>query len=48
MGTHPWEIPELRQDLWPTVTFVDGTIANAPERVEQVIALAKRYAEEWL
>jgi len=48
MGTHPWEIPELRQDLWPTVTFVDGTIARAPERVEQVLALAKRYAEEWL
>lgn len=48
MGTNPWALPELRQDLWPTVTFVDGTIANAPERVEQVIEVAKRYAEEYL
>ena len=48
MGTHPWEMPELRKDLWPTVTFVDGTIENAPDRVEQVIDLAKRYAEEYL
>ncbi len=48
MGTHTWQMPELRIDQWPTVTFVDGTIANAPDRVEQVIELAKRYAEEYL
>ncbi len=33
---------------WPTVTIVDGTIERAPERVEEVIAQAKRYAETYL
>lgn len=48
MGTNPWCLPELRRDLWPTVTFVDGTMQRAPERVAEVIDLAKRYAEEYL
>ncbi|MGI5816736.1 MAG: hypothetical protein ACOX9R_01430 [Armatimonadota bacterium] len=48
MGTNPWEMPELRRDLWPTVTFVDGTIAAAPDRVEQVIELAQAYSREYL
>ena len=29
---------------WPTLTVVDGTIERAPDRVEEVIAQAKRYA----
>ena len=33
---------------WPTVTVVDGTIARAPHRVEEVIAQARRYAETYL
>jgi hypothetical protein len=33
---------------WPTVTVVDGTIALAPHRVEEVIAQARRYAETYL
>jgi hypothetical protein len=33
---------------WPTLTVVDGTIEGAPERVEEVIAQAKRYAEQYL
>lgn len=48
MGTNPWVLPELRREVWPTVTFVDGTIANAPDRVEQVLALGRRYAEEFV
>ena len=48
LGTNPWMLPELREDLWPTVTFVDGTIEEAPERVEQVIELAKQYADRFL
>ena len=33
---------------WPTLTVVDGTIERAPERVEEVIAQARRYAERYL
>jgi hypothetical protein len=33
---------------WPTLTVVDGTIEDAPERVEEVIAQAKRYVEQHL
>lgn len=33
---------------WPTVTIVDGTLERAPERVEQVIEQAKRYAARYL
>lgn len=47
-GTNPWTLPDLRLDVWPTVTFVDGTIAAAPERVEQVIGVALDYAAEFL
>jgi hypothetical protein len=36
------------QHWWPTVTIVDGTIARAPEKVEQVIEQAKRYAKTYL
>ncbi|MGD9498616.1 MAG: hypothetical protein AB7Y46_20145 [Armatimonadota bacterium] len=48
LGTNPWSLPPLRRDLWPTVTFVDGTIAKAAERVEQAIEVGRRYAEEFL
>ncbi len=33
---------------WPTLTVVDGTIERAPERVDEVIAQARRYAETYL
>jgi hypothetical protein len=33
---------------WPTLTVVDGTIERAPERVEEVIAQARRYGERYL
>jgi hypothetical protein len=33
---------------WPTLTVVDGTVERAPDRVEEVIAQAKRYAETYL
>jgi flavin-dependent dehydrogenase len=33
---------------WPTLTVVDGTIEQAPERAEEVIAQARRYADTYL
>jgi hypothetical protein len=33
---------------WPTLTVVDGTLERASERVEEVIAQAKRYADTYL
>ncbi len=48
LGTNPWSPPPLRRDMWPTVTFVDGTIANAADRVEQAIEVGRRYAEEFV
>ncbi len=33
---------------WPTVTIVDGTLKTAPEKVEQVIEQARRYARAYL
>ncbi|OGO53125.1 MAG: hypothetical protein A2148_11490 [Chloroflexi bacterium RBG_16_68_14] len=33
---------------WPTLTVVDGTLERAPERAEEVIAQARRYAERYL
>jgi hypothetical protein len=33
---------------WPTVTIVDGTLARAADKVEQVIAQAKDYARRFL
>jgi hypothetical protein len=33
---------------WPTVTIVDGTIKEAPGKVEQVIDQAKQYAKTYL
>ncbi len=33
---------------WPTLAVVDGTIERSPDRVEEVIAQARRYAEKYL
>ena len=33
---------------WPTLTVVDGTLERAPERAEEVIAQARRYAASYL
>ena len=40
--------PPLRKGVIPTLTIVDGTLENAPEKVEQIIADAKQYAEKYL
>jgi hypothetical protein len=40
-------VPDARH-WWPTVTIVDGTLTAAPEKVEQVIEQAKRYARAYL
>ena len=36
------------QHWWPTVTIVDGTLDTAPQKVEQVIEQARRYARTYL
>lgn len=47
-GVNPeWRTP-LRKGVIPTLTIVDGTLENAPEKVEQIIADAKQYAEKYL
>ncbi len=33
---------------WPTLTIVDGSLERAPEKAEQVIEQAKRYAQKYL
>jgi hypothetical protein len=41
------QVPEARH-WWPTLVVVDGTLERAPEKAEQVIRAARRYAERWL
>jgi len=38
----------LRKGIIPTVTIVDGTIENAPDKVEEIIEDAKQYEEMFL
>lgn len=38
----------LRKGILPTVTIVDGTIKNAPGKVEEIIEDAKQYAKAYL
>lgn len=47
-GTEPFRLMPLARHHWPTVTLVNGSVVRAPERVEQVIAQARQYAEEYL
>ncbi len=48
LGTNPeWRAP-LRKGVIPTLTVVDGTLENAPERVELIIEDAKEYARRYL
>lgn len=47
-GVNPEWRPPLRKGVIPTLTIVDGTLENAPEKVEQIIADAKQYAEKYL
>lgn len=49
LGTNrvDWRVP-LRKGLWPTVTIVDSTIKNAPDKVEEIIGDAKEYARRYL
>ena len=47
-GTNPeWRAP-LRKGVIPTLTIVDGTLENAPDRVDEIIRDAKNYAEKFL
>lgn len=47
-GINPeWRTP-LRKGIIPTLTIVDGTLENAPERVDEIIADAKAYARLYL
>jgi len=48
LGYSPFQLAPDVQHVLPTLTVVDGTLANAPEGVEQVIAQAKAYARRWL
>ena len=41
------QVPEARH-WWPTLVVVDGTLERAPEKAEEVIGAALRYAERWL
>jgi hypothetical protein len=45
-NTHSWRTP-LRKGIWPTVTLVGDSIEKAPERVEQILADAREYAERF-
>ena len=47
-GLSPFRLAPDAAYWWPTVTIVDGTIEEAPERVEEVIAQARRYVETYL
>lgn len=47
-GTEPFRLAPLAKHHWPTVTLVNGSIARAPEQVEQVVAQARQYAEIFL
>lgn len=47
-GTNPeWRAP-LRKGVIPTLTIVDGTLENAPERVNAIVEDAKAYAMTFL
>ncbi len=48
LGHNPFRRAPEAPYWWPTLTVVDGTIERAPERVEEVIQQAKRYAEQHL
>ena len=45
LGTREFALSPDAPYWWPTLTVVDGTIERAPERCEDVIAQALRYAE---
>ena len=44
LGRREFQLAPDAQCWWPTLTVVDGTIERAPERAEEVIDQAKRYA----
>ncbi len=48
LGYSPFQLTPDEQHVIPTLTVVDGTIARAPEAVEQVIAQSEAYAQRWL
>ncbi len=48
LGTNPtWRTP-LRKGILPTLAIVDGTLDNAPEKVDLIIGDAKEYARRYL
>ena len=44
-GYVPFKLVPDEPYWWPTLSIVDGTLLDAPEKAEQVIAQARRYAE---
>ncbi|HZG55127.1 hypothetical protein [Paenibacillus sp.] len=46
-ATGIYRVP-LRKGILPTVTLLDGSIANAPERVMEIIGDAKEYAKRFI
>jgi hypothetical protein len=48
LGHNDFRLAPDAPHWWPTLTVVDGTIERAPERVEEVIAQARRYAAQYL
>lgn len=48
LGYNPIQRTPIRRGVIPTVTIVDGSIENAPEKIEDIILDAKKYAELYL
>ncbi len=48
LGHNAFALAPDAPHVWPTLTVVDGTIEQAPERVEEVIAQAKRCVNDHL
>ena len=44
----PFRVPELARHIWPAVSFVDGTVEEAPDKVEAVIDVARQYVKHYL
>ncbi len=48
LGYSPFALAPDERHILPTLTVVDGTLANGAEGVERVIAQAREYARRWL
>ncbi len=48
LGRNSFRLAPDAPYCWPTLTVVDGTIERVPDRVEEVLAQARRYADRYL